>query len=176
MAVRVGARRPPRPWPTSAWKGAVKTSGAKGVHVFVPVDDARRSKSRQPRHGRSRRASNGSIPSIATTEFMKENRGSKVFVDATRVGGGDRDRGIQPTRPSGRPGVVSGGWDDLDTVAPADFTIHTALRELGDRDPWASHMPAPQRLHADLVEEGRAIPVARVQAMHEGKRRARERK
>jgi hypothetical protein len=34
-------------------------------------------------------------------------------------------------------------------------------------------MPDPQRLPADLVEEGHAIPVARVQAMHEGRRRAR---
>jgi hypothetical protein len=34
-------------------------------------------------------------------------------------------------------------------------------------------MPEPQRLSPELVEEGRAIPVARVQAMHEGKRRAR---
>jgi hypothetical protein len=37
-------------------------------------------------------------------------------------------------------------------------------------------MPQPQQLSADLVEEGRAIPVARVQAMHEGKRRARARR
>ena len=36
-------------------------------------------------------------------------------------------------------------------------------------------MPDPQALTADLVEEGRAIPIARVQAMHEGKRRARGR-
>jgi hypothetical protein len=34
-------------------------------------------------------------------------------------------------------------------------------------------MPRPQRLRADLIDEGHAIPVARVQAMHEGKRRAR---
>jgi bifunctional non-homologous end joining protein LigD len=34
-------------------------------------------------------------------------------------------------------------------------------------------MPEPQRLSPELIEEGRAIPVARVQAMHEGKRRAR---
>jgi hypothetical protein len=34
-------------------------------------------------------------------------------------------------------------------------------------------MPAPQPLPPDLVEEGRGVPVARVQAMHEGKRRAR---
>jgi hypothetical protein len=34
-------------------------------------------------------------------------------------------------------------------------------------------VPAPQALPADLVEEGHAIPVPRVVAMHEGKRRAR---
>jgi bifunctional non-homologous end joining protein LigD len=37
-------------------------------------------------------------------------------------------------------------------------------------------MPTPQPLPATLVEEGHAIPVARVQAMHEGKRRARARR
>ncbi len=37
-------------------------------------------------------------------------------------------------------------------------------------------MPAPQRLQRALIEEGHAIPVARVQAMHEGKRRARARR
>ena len=34
-------------------------------------------------------------------------------------------------------------------------------------------MPEPQALPADLVAEGHEIPIARVQAMHEGKRRAR---
>jgi hypothetical protein len=37
-------------------------------------------------------------------------------------------------------------------------------------------MPAPQRLPNDLIEHGRTIPVARVAAMHEGKRRARARR
>jgi hypothetical protein len=63
--------------------------------------------------------------------------------------------------------------DDLDAIAPADYTILTAPKLLGDRDPWREHMPAPQRLPRGLIEEGHAIPVARVQAMHEGKRRAR---
>jgi bifunctional non-homologous end joining protein LigD len=43
-------------------------------------------------------------------------------------------------------------------------------------DPWAERMPQPQQLGSDLIEEGRAIPVARVRAMHEGKRRARARR
>ena len=47
---------------------------------------------------------------------------------------------------------------------------------MGGRDPWAESMPHPQRLPADLIEQGRTIPVARVAAMHEGKRRARARR
>ena len=54
--------------------------------------------------------------------------------------------------------------------------MHTALDLLGDRDPWAERMPAPQALAGDLIDEGHAIPIARVQAMHEGKRRARARR
>ena len=69
-------------------------------------------------------------------------------------------------------------WDELDHITPSDFTVHTAVDRLGDGggDPWAAQMPAPQRLPAELIEEGHAIPVARVQAMHEGKRRRRAQK
>ena len=66
-------------------------------------------------------------------------------------------------------------WDDLDDITPADFTVHNALVLLGDANPWLAQMPAPQTLGPELIEEGHAIPVARVQAMHEGKRRARSR-
>jgi DNA primase len=64
-------------------------------------------------------------------------------------------------------------WDDLDSVTPGDFTVHSVPGLLSDHRPWAGGLPAPQVLPTALVEEGRAIPVARVQAMHEGKRRKR---
>ncbi len=67
-------------------------------------------------------------------------------------------------------------WEELDQVTPADFTVRTAARLLADSDPWADQMPDPQPLGSDLVEEGHTIPIARVQAMHEGKRRARARR
>jgi DNA primase len=78
--------------------------------------------------------------------------------------------------PRVRPGVPVSfpiPWDELNDIKPADFTIHTALRLLGERDPWAEQMPRAQRLSAQLIAEGHTIPVARVEAMHEGKRRAR---
>jgi DNA ligase D-like protein (predicted polymerase) len=157
-------------------EGAVKTSGAKGVHVFVPIDDSVLPEDAAAATRAIAARAAALDPTLATTAFIKEDRGGKVFVDSTRAGGATV---IAAYSPRARPGVPVSfpiGWDDLDDVSPSDFTVHTAMAALGDSDPWAEHMPAPQRLSAALVEEGHAIPVARVQAMHEGKRRARARK
>jgi bifunctional non-homologous end joining protein LigD len=156
--------------------GAVKTSGAKGVHVFVPIDDQAPLEDAAAATRAIAARAERLDPAIATTAFMKEDRGGKVFVDSTRVGGATVVSAYSPRVRPGAPVSFPVSWDDLDDVAPADFTVHTALRHLGDRDPWAAQMPDPQQLSADLIEEGHAIPVARVQAMHEGKRRARARR
>jgi bifunctional non-homologous end joining protein LigD len=156
-------------------EGAVKTSGAKGVHVFVPiVDGVSMEDSAAVTRAIAARVEQLD-PDIATTAFMKEDRGGKVFIDSTRVGGATVVAAYSPRVRPGAPVSFPIAWDDLDNVSPRDFTIHTALQQLGDRDPWVEHMPAPQALSADLIAEGHIIPVARVQAMHEGKRRARAR-
>jgi len=154
-------------------EGAVKTSGAKGVHVFVPIDDqAPPEDAAAVTRAIAERAA-ALDPGIATTAFVKDERGGKVFVDSTRVGGATVVAAYSPRVRPGVPVSFPVGWDDLDDVSPSDFTIHTALAALGKGDPWAAQLPAPQHLHDDLVAEGHDIPVARVQAMHEGKRRAR---
>jgi DNA ligase D-like protein (predicted polymerase) len=155
--------------------GAVKTSGAKGVHVFVPVRSATIEEVAAATRALAARAERLD-PVLATTAYIKEDRGGKVFLDATRSGGATVVAAYSPRVRPGAPVSFPVAWEDLDRVAPGDFTIHTALGLLGDGDPWTAHLPAPQALPADLVEEGRAIPVARVQAMHEGKRRARARR
>ncbi|MBA4169969.1 MAG: ATP-dependent DNA ligase [Chloroflexi bacterium] len=153
--------------------GAVKTSGAKGLHVFVPIDDqAPIEDSAAATRAIAVRAERLD-PDIATTAFVKSERDGKVFVDSTRVGGATVIAAYSPRVRPGVPVSFPVAWEDLDDVTPADFTVHTALRQLHDRDPWLEHMPDPQPLPPALIDEGRAIPVARVQAMHEGKRRAR---
>jgi DNA primase len=154
--------------------GAVKTSGAKGLHVFVPIDDAASPEDSAAATRAIARRAERLDPDIATTAFVKADRGGKVFVDSTRVGGATVIAAYSPRVRPGVPVSFPVAWDDLDAITPADFTVHTAVRQLGDRDPWLEHMPEPQTLSAELVDEGHAIPVARVQAMHEGKRRARE--
>ena len=157
-------------------EGVVKTSGAKGVHVFVPID-AQASIEDTAAATRAIAARAAALdPDLATIAFMKEDRGGKVFVDATRVGGATVVAAYSPRVRPGVPVSFPLAWDEIDDVTPADFTVHTALEQLGSRDPWADRMPAPQRLPTALVEEGHAIPTGRVQAMHEGKRRARARR
>ena len=155
-------------------ESGVKTSGAKGLHVIVPIDeDATLETTAAATRAIASRAA-ALDPSLATVEFMKENRGGKVFVDSTRVGGATVVAAYSPRVREGTPVSYPVGWDALDDIAPGDFTVHTAIERLGDADPWAAQLPEPQHLPEELVEEGHTIPVARVQAMHEGKRRARE--
>ena len=155
--------------------GAVKTSGAKGLHVFVPLaapvtteDVAAATRALAARVARM-------DPALATTAFIREDREGKVFLDATRAGGATVAAVFSPRIRPGVPVSFPVPWDNLDRVAPADFTIRTAPRLIGDGNPWADQMPAPQRISPDVTAEGHTIPVARVQAMHEGKRRARAR-
>jgi bifunctional non-homologous end joining protein LigD len=157
--------------------GAVKTSGAKGLHVFVPLqpqtsmeDAAAATRAIAVRAERI-------DPDLATTAFIREDRGGKVFLDSTRAGGATVVSVYSPRVRPGAPVSFPLAWDELGSARPADFTIRTAaplLAAAGDR--WAAALPAPQQLPADLVAEGQAIPIARVQAMHEGKRRARARR
>src|SRR6478752_4321545 len=121
--------------------GALKTSGAKGVHVFVPIDD--------------------SAP--------VDDRDGKVFVDSTRAGGATVAAAYSPRLRPGVPVSFPLEWTELERITPHDFTVHTALDALDDRPSWAQSMPEPQRLPTELIEFGRTIPVARVAAMHEGK-------
>ncbi|MBG0560344.1 DNA polymerase domain-containing protein [Actinoplanes aureus] len=153
--------------------GAVKTSGSKGVHVFVPLaPDAAPEDVAAAQRAVAARAERLD-PALATTAFIKEDRHGKVFLDATRAGGATVVAAYSPRIRPGVPVSFPLDWSDLDSVAPGDFTVRNAPGLLDGRDPWAEALPEPVPLAKGLIEEGHTIPVARVQAMHEGKRRAR---
>jgi len=151
--------------------GAIKTSGSKGVHIFVPVTASGEDVAHATRALAKRAAALD--PSIATIAYVVEEREGKVFVDSTRAGGGTVVAAYSPRIRPGVPVSFPIAWDEVERISPADFTIRTAPDLLGDADPWLDAMPSPQVLPDDLVEEGRSIPIARVAAMHEGKRRKR---
>ena len=152
-----------------------KTSGAKGLHLVVPlsaplgVDDAFAA----TRALCARAEARG--PDVATTAFIRDDRGGRVFLDPTRAGWATLVAVHSPRARPGLPVSFPVPWDALDDLSPADVTVRTAAGLLGDTDPWRTLRPAPAPLPEVLLDEGRAIPVPRVQAMHEGKRRKRAR-
>jgi len=157
----------------SGLAGAVKTSGSKGLHIFVPLDGSAATwdvaAATRAVAARAERLD----PELATTAFIRDDRHGKVFLDATRSGGASVVAAYSPRVRPGLPVSFPVGWEVLDDVTPADFTVRTAPELLNGSDPWTAHMPAPQPLEPGLIAEGHTIPVARVAAMHEGKRRAR---
>jgi DNA ligase D-like protein (predicted polymerase) len=160
----------------SGLAGAVKTSGAKGVHVYVPIDDQVSIEDAAAATRAIAARAERIDPAVATTAYIKQDRGGKVFVDSTRSGGATVVAAYSPRIRPGTPVSFPVGWDELDNVTPRDFTIRSTPALLATADHWAGELPAPQSLPEDLLEEGRAIPIARVVAMHEGKRRARARR
>jgi DNA ligase D len=157
--------------------GAVKTSGAKGLHIVVPVEHATSVGDAAAATRAIAERAAVLEPDLATTEFVKAGRHGRVFVDSTRAGSATVVAAFSPRVRPGVPVSFPLRWDELHEAAPGDFTLHSAPERLQrNGNPWADELPAPQRLPAELVAEGHAIPVGRVQAMHEGLRRARARR
>lgn len=159
----------------SGLSGAVKTSGSKGLHIFIPVgpDLAPEDAAAVTRALAARTVALD--PAVTTTAFLKDDREGKVFVDATRVGGSTVVAAYSPRIRVGVPVSFPVSWDAIGDISLGDFTIFTAPDLLGGADPWATEMPSTQKPSDELIDEGNAIPVARVEAMHEGKRRKRAR-
>jgi bifunctional non-homologous end joining protein LigD len=155
-------------------EAAVKTSGAKGVHLFVPVADGTGADDAAAATRAIAIRAERLDPSLATTAFVKADRGGKVFVDSTRAGGATVVAAYSPRIRAGTPVSFPVTWEQLESTSPGEHTISNVVEQLGGADPWRDLMPAPQALPPELVEEGHTIPIARVQAMHAGKRRKRE--
>jgi bifunctional non-homologous end joining protein LigD len=152
----------------------VKTSGAKGVHVFAPVQQATAEEAAAASRAVAARAERLD-PALTTTAFIRDDRAGKVFLDSTRAFGATVVAAFSPRVRPGAPVSFPVRWDDLDAVQPGDFRLPAVAGLLPQAGPWTGQV-GPQRLDEGLIAEGRTIPVARVQAMHEGKRRARARR
>lgn len=121
------------------WTAYVKTSGGRGVHVFVPLQP--RWTFVEVRHaviGIARELERRQ-PDRVTTSWWKEDRGARVFVDFNQAA---RDRTMASAwsirARAGAPVSVPVGWDELASVDPAAFDIFTAPERLAMADPWAS--------------------------------------
>jgi DNA ligase D len=108
------------------WVGFPKTSGNRGLHVYVRIQP--RWTFTEVRHAAIAfaREVERRDPDAVTTEWWKENRGTKVFVDYNQNA---RDRTIASAYSARKriDATVSAPlrWDEVADVETADFTIAT---------------------------------------------------
>jgi bifunctional non-homologous end joining protein LigD len=113
-----------------------KTSGATGIHIYVPVDpvyDYGRVRGFVEAVGQLIVAAD---PETVTMTWDKPKRGPKVFIDHNQNVGGKTIASVYSVRPwPGAPVSTPILWDELGSVQPDDFTIATIwprLRRYGD--------------------------------------------
>ena len=106
--------------------GHPKTSGATGIHIYVPIE-AEYPYSRVRKFVETvGRFIVSADPSLATMEWDIPRRKGKVFIDHNQNVGGKTIASVYSVRP--RPNAPVSTpllWDELDTAVPDDFTIAT---------------------------------------------------
>jgi DNA ligase D len=118
--------------------GYLKTSGGRGLHIFVPVIPTHSFV--DVRHGAIAigREVERRLPDLVTMSWWKEEREGKVFIDFNQNA---QDRvmasaySIRP-RPKA-PVSMPIAWADLDGVRPEEFTVRTVPNFVATLpDPW----------------------------------------
>lgn len=117
----------------------IKTSGNRGLHVFCPIEPTH--EFLDVRHAviAAGRELERRMPDQVTTNWWKEERGKRIFVDFNQA---NRDRtmaGAYSTRAL-RTAAVSTPleWEELDDLDPTRFTVRSVPKRLGEiGDPWA---------------------------------------
>lgn len=129
-------------------RAAVKTSGSKGLHLYVPL--ARRHDYREVRAVAEALAARIAerAPDLATTGVKRAGRQGRVYLDVARNGAGAHAASVYSPRALPAASVsFPVPWEDVRSVRIEDFTIATVPRILereGDR--WRALMPSRQSL------------------------------
>jgi DNA ligase D len=116
----------------------IKTSGNRGLHVFAPIEPTR--EFLDVRHAviAAARELERRMPTAVTTNWWKEERGERVFVDFNQA---NRDRTMagaySPRALAHAPVSAPITWDELESADPRAFTILTMPERLATiGDPW----------------------------------------
>jgi DNA ligase D len=133
--------------------GLPKTTGNRGIHVFVRLEprwtsiEVRAAAVAVARELERRR------PDLITAAWWKEERGARVFVDFNQNAPHKTIFGAWSVR--ARPGAQVSTpfpWDELDSVVPDELTIATVPERVkAGGDPWAPMASDPQSLEPVLA-------------------------
>jgi len=131
----------------------IKTSGNRGLHVFAPIEPTQ--EFQVVRHAviAAAREVERRLPDTVTTNWWKEERGERIFVDFNQA---NRDRTMagaySPRALAHAPVSCPISWDELGNTDPTAHTVLTVpdrLAAIGD--PWADMHAQPGQI--DLLLE-----------------------
>ncbi len=131
----------------------IKTSGNRGLHVFSPIVPEWEFLTVRHAVIAAGRELERRMPDQVTTNWWKEERGERIFVDFNQA---NRDRTIAGAySPRARPNAPVSTpihWDELDDLDPTRFTVRTVPARLADiGDPWADMQDSPGRIDTLLA-------------------------
>jgi bifunctional non-homologous end joining protein LigD len=119
----------------------VKTSGSKGYHIVVPLDGKTAFDEVGAFAIQAARVLVERYPERFTLEFMKADRGDRIYADVGRNGPGATYAAPYTVRPKpGAPVSAPCTWDEIEsgTVHPQSFNVRNMPRRLEDVDDlWA---------------------------------------
>ncbi|MFK8024798.1 MAG: non-homologous end-joining DNA ligase [Ilumatobacter sp.] len=140
--------------------GFVKTTGSKGIHIYVRVEPGWDSFAVRGAVVTIGRELARRHPELITDKWWKEERGTRVFVDFNQNAPHKNMFGAWGARPRvGAQVSTPFGWDELETIDPEACTIDTVPERVVEfGDPWELMDDAPctieplvERFAADLA-------------------------
>jgi DNA ligase D len=133
--------------------GHPKTSGNKGLHVYVRLQPRWTSYEVRAAAVALARELERRRPDLLTAAWWKEERGQRVFIDFNQNAPHKTIFGAWSVR--ARPGAQVSTpimWDEVPLLHPDDLTIATVPPLVAERgDPWASMQDDPQSIEALLA-------------------------
>ena len=134
-------------------RGYPKTTGNRGVHVYVRLEPRWDSYQVRSAAVAAARELERRRPDLITAAWWKEERGQRVFVDFNQNAPHKTVFGAWSVR--ARPGAQVSApltWDELDALHPDELTIASVPARLAAHgDPWAGIDERPQSLEPLLA-------------------------
>ncbi len=129
-------------------KGAPKTSGRNGIHVYLRLTPEQDSYAVRSAAVALAREMERRRPDLMTAAWWKEERGTRVFVDYNQNAPHKTVIGAWSVRPrQGAEVSTPFAWDELQTIDQAELTLATVpARVAATGDPWQGSTESPQSL------------------------------
>jgi DNA primase len=157
--IREAARELGRLLTEAGIAGYLKTTGNRGLHVYVRLEPRWDSYQVRAAAVAVARELERRRPDLITAAWWKEERGQRVFVDYNQNAPHKTVFGAWSVR--ARPGAQVStplAWAELDEIHPDQFTVATMSERLtGPGDPWLEMNDAPQSLEPLLAMSERDL-------------------